>query len=144
MYGHRKKREAAAPSSLRTAWSVASTFALVCVTWVFFRAKNVHDAVTVLTGMARVPLTLRPSAVPRAIGELTGQTGIGAFAFVVAVLSIAGLELVQYYQRKHGSLRDVLSTKPAWVRWGAYALALLVLLVFSQTSVASTFIYFQF
>ena len=143
--GARERRKAgAAEPKLRVAFQILTTFSLVCLTWVFFRAKDVTDAFTILKGIAHVPLTLRPSAVKGAVVELTAMTGIGAFAFVISLASIAGLEIVQYYQRKHGSLRELLGAKPAWVRWGAYAFALAVLLVFSQTSRASTFIYFQF
>lgn len=128
---------------LAAAIGTISTFAFVCVTWIFFRAVSIGDAVDLVKTLPSREL-VRPAAWLAAVSTLSATSGIGVIAFVLAVASIIMLEIVQYLQRHHGSLRDAIARRPEGVRWLLYGAAVTVLVVFSQTTHATMFIYFQF
>ncbi len=68
--------------------------------------------------------------------------GLSGFEFFIAVAAICFMEFVHVVQR-HGSIRHMLSEKPAWFRWMIYYSLLFGILffgVFKETQ----FIYFQF
>lgn len=122
-----------------------TTFAFVCVTWVFFRAASLPAAITVLVRLVRgAGDLLRPEAIAEGVATLTAGTAIGTLALPLAFASVVALEGVQVLQARTGGLRAALARRPARARWAAYAVTIGVLIVFSQTSRASAFIYFQF
>jgi alginate O-acetyltransferase complex protein AlgI len=100
------------------------TFLLVCVGWVFFRAKTLPTAVFVLGQMfSRFPghSLLTP-----------WQWRMALFAFVVA--------LAEEYR----GLLSRLTVSPAWARTVAVIVALLAIELFSATEQTIPFVYFQF
>ena len=107
------------------------TFALVLVTWVFFRASGFSDAWTVLTAM----IGLHESAGP-AVGFRLYEIGIvGIAALLVALEPL----LVQVSERRGiGWWWRV----PFWLRGGAYAGLVLSIVAFGGTT--QKFIYFDF
>ncbi len=118
--------------------SILLTFSLTAFTWIFFRAKNIQDALLIGTntfkgwhwGLHYVNDTLT--------GLKLSKSG-----FYFSLFLILSLELVHYYQEKHGSIRVLINSKPAIVRWTIYCsfiITIILLGVYEQKQ----FIYFQF
>lgn len=126
-------------------YQITVTFSLTCFAWIFFRAKNLHDAMYIVKHLFDgVPDLLRK------IFVLHTVSGLGYFSalpnekgyYVTSFLLIVFLIVTHMFQRRRG-LRIMLREQPVLVRWAAYyALVggILVLGMFNSTS----FIYFQF
>jgi D-alanyl-lipoteichoic acid acyltransferase DltB (MBOAT superfamily) len=124
----------AVPSALRWlshAAAVVTTFALVCIGWIFFRAQSLADAWYILTHLT--------------VGWDLGRIGTEQFLLrqlPLAIGSIAVLEVLQYLHSKR-SLALRFSVMPLPLRWTGYVtmvLAVAMLGVYRKTE----FIYFQF
>jgi len=115
---------------------VAATFSLVCVAWIFFRAKTISDAWYIFTHLF-VDLH-QPILLPAGYFGL----GLSSTELAIAVLSLGIMESVHVIQR-HGSIRHMLAGKPAWVRWSIYYLLFMWILNFGIFE-SKDFIYFQF
>ena len=105
------------------------TFHLVCVSWVFFRAKNVAEAFSLLKS---VGTSFLPSlqTLPLSRRELVLSLILIVFLFAME-------------RRPENPVQALVAGRPAWVRWSvAYALVLAIL-VFGYFT-ARQFIYFQF
>jgi D-alanyl-lipoteichoic acid acyltransferase DltB (MBOAT superfamily) len=109
---------------------MAITFALICVSWVFFRARTVADALYILQHFFR--------------GDSTtlAEVGFPSQEGLLALVSIVLLFVVDTIQRR-GDFRVILRAKPTWVRWMAYY-TLVASLFLLAASTRSKFIYFQF
>ena len=115
----------------RAGISVLTTFFLVCIGWVVFRARNVGDAAYVLTHFFRNWNIHNISTDHFELRQMP-----------VALMSLLVLEVAQVAARKL-SLADMVARVPLIPRWAGYfALVFLVILfgVFRKTQ----FIYFQF
>jgi alginate O-acetyltransferase complex protein AlgI len=118
-------RKLGAPSWLIDFGRIVVTFHLVCLSWVFFRANTLSDAITVIRGVFE----------PWTDVYLTGLPSGALFALFLLV--------VQVVQERWGSVRALLAPRPIPVRWLAwYGLALAVVLFGNEAGVQ--FIYFQF
>jgi alginate O-acetyltransferase complex protein AlgI len=108
------------------------TFALVCFAWIFFRANTISDAAYIATHLFS------------GIGNLSSDFALGLSwgNWLVALIAIGVLEVVQWIQR-HQSMREVLSRRPVWVRWGVYYGLVASTLILGMFQ-GSQFIYFQF
>ena len=118
-----------APRLLSTL-QMSTTFLLVTVAWVFFRAGSIHDAVIILSRMFDWSVVDLDS-----LGLTRGE-------LMLSLALIAGLWSVERLM-SDDDVRVAFSGQPAWIRWPAYygvITATLVLGVFNQ----SKFIYFQF
>jgi hypothetical protein len=116
---------------------IATTFALTCVAWIFFRAHSVADAWWVLTHLFRGPV------LPRSLGGeavALGQLEFGDFS--IAVAGIVVMEIVHLVQRRR-AVRPLLLRWPLWARWTLYYAATLAIVFFGQFG-HRQFIYFQF
>ena len=121
--------------------NVVSTFVLVTFAWIFFRAVTFHDAAYIITHMfSGIGAQL---ANPALLKELVFGLGLPKTQLAIGLLALAFMEAVHLLQRK-GSVRHLLQSKPALVRWPAYSLLLLFLLLFSYGTANPAFIYFQF
>ncbi len=114
---------------LLAGFRVLVTFHLVLFSWIFFRANSLGEAFyivrTALTGF-----------------NLQQPLGLGRDQLALSVLSIGCLLAVNLLQRDR-VMRSWLSARPIWIRWPAYQLVLvgiLLLGVFADVD----FIYFQF
>jgi D-alanyl-lipoteichoic acid acyltransferase DltB (MBOAT superfamily) len=106
----------------------ASTFSLITVAWVFFRASSVDDATTLLR---------------RAFDwSAFDAFGMSSVELMVAAGLIVGLCAVEWLQPTD-DVRDLVTDSPAWVRWPVYYAVLAVMLVLGIFT-RSQFIYFQF
>jgi D-alanyl-lipoteichoic acid acyltransferase DltB (MBOAT superfamily) len=111
---------------------MASVFTLLCVAWVFFRARTIDDALLILRRMATVP---------GSAGDIVAIFGVTNLAIVVA--AIGAMELVHVAQSRI-RIRELLAAQPAIVRWPLYSAALLALVLFGFFHDQQAFIYFQF
>ncbi len=116
---------------LRRVVGIATTFALICVGWVFFRANNLADATYILTHFH--------------LGWDFGSIRTEQFLLrqmPVAVASIVFLELVQWLHPKI-SFTGVIAARPIAVRWAVYATFVIGVVMFGVFR-TNQFIYFQF
>ncbi len=117
-------------------FKVAITFALVSFSWIFFRANNLSDAFYIIANM------FSKITDPGMIDIVLNGFGYGYKGFLVAIFSLVFLEIMHMIQR-HGSIRQMLLTKPAWFRLTVYSFLVISILVFGVFR-ANQFIYFQF
>jgi alginate O-acetyltransferase complex protein AlgI len=104
-----------------------TTYLLVNVTWVFFRAEDFAGARRVLAGMAG--LAAEPAAVLPTV-----------FMVKVAVI-VAGMVAVQWLMRNR-RLEDVVARTPWWLT--GFVLAAMLFAVITTQGSGEAFIYFQF
>lgn len=109
---------------------VATTFALVNLGWLFFRANNLSDALLLLNNM----FVLAPLAT---IFDL-----IATGALAINLMLIAILELAHALEKDEPFVLS-LAKRSGFVRWPAYVAVTLAVLYLS-TSAGQQFIYFQF
>ncbi|GAB3203150.1 MBOAT family protein [Pontibacter aydingkolensis] len=118
---------------------VLSVFALVCFSWIFFRANSLADALYIIghmfSGLGNISEAL--ANVPHTVFM---DQGLKVFA--VSVLAIILMEIVHLIQR-NGSVSQLIMQRPAWVRWSVYYIAIIAMLLFGQFG-NQEFIYFQF
>jgi D-alanyl-lipoteichoic acid acyltransferase DltB (MBOAT superfamily) len=108
-----------------------STFLLICIAWIVFRAQNLGDAGYVMTHIAH--------------GWDSGQIKTPHFLLrqlPVAIAAILALEFGQVWSGKI-SFRSVAAQMPRPARWALYA-AFVVLVVMFGVYQNAQFIYFQF
>jgi alginate O-acetyltransferase complex protein AlgI len=103
------------------------TYALVNVTWVFFRADSFGGAARILRGMAGLATEAKP---------------VLATMFVVKVVVIVTAIVVTQWIMRNRSLEDVVAGTPWWVT-AVVCAAMLFAVTITQGS-GQAFIYFQF
>ena len=107
------------------------TFALICLSWIFFRSNSVSDAWHILGRLAADWST-----------GLHRVEAFSSFDAVVVILAILALECVQILRATSDSIRAAWQW-PVYVRWPAYYALLASIVVFGVFERAQ-FIYFQF
>ncbi|GAA4432141.1 MBOAT family protein [Pontibacter saemangeumensis] len=121
-----------------------TTFALVCLAWIFFRANTIGDALYITTHLFS-SLTETAQAIvlnKHAERGVLLYLGQNREVFVLGVAAILVLVVIELSQRS-GSLRLRISRYPFPVRVAAYNFLLASILLFGSFS-ESEFIYFQF
>ncbi len=113
-------------------------FALVCVTWVFFRANSLTDSIYVFQN-AFVGIT-DPLWY---LKILVISLNMSYLKMLWIALPIILLVIYDYASLKTDVIAAI-SKQKAWVRWPVYISLLVVILLFSQKGVATDFIYSQF
>ncbi len=121
------------------ALQILFTFTLVCLSWIFFRARDLGQALYIV---AHLFSGFRNIADIRYLKDTILSLGLDKEDLCVAGLAIAGLEIVHNIQRRH-SVIALLSTKPAVVRWLAYYGLISAIILFGVFG-KNGFIYFQF
>lgn len=116
---------------------VGVTVLLASFAWIFFRAKNMHDAWHIISHLH----TDLAFARLRADLLAAGFSNIALFWMVFFTLVMLGVELLQ--ENRPDGLRNWLRTKPTVVRWSIYPVAVL-LIIFWGVYGKHNFIYFQF
>ncbi|MBU0677835.1 MAG: MBOAT family protein [Verrucomicrobia bacterium] len=106
-------------------------FHIVLIAWVFFRARNLFEAIVVFKGMV--------SGVP-SIFHI--NVALGKYELLIAFIALACLEFVHFLQHRYG-VSNVLNRMPVALRWGCYYATILAILMFGQFNLTE-FIYFQF
>ena len=126
----RKKYARLLPPKLYAGLSLAFTFSFVTLSYVFFRAQNIHDALYILSNIWG-PFHLATIKTVWHMKEVY-------FAFV----AIAVLQTVEYFQR-HVTFQEVLQLR-WWYRWPVYYAIVATMLINGEWFTARQFIYFQF
>ena len=122
------------------AFKVTITFLLVSLSFVFFRATSMTQA---LTFMAHIPNNLTRLLDPYYLSHVfLHGIGIWQFTMGLAITAIIFLELVQYIQARKQTLH-ILEGTPTATRYLAYYALCMVILLFGYFG-AQNFIYFQF
>jgi D-alanyl-lipoteichoic acid acyltransferase DltB (MBOAT superfamily) len=123
----------------RSPWSMVRrvagglvTFHLVLVTWVFFRASSLTDAMTVFSRVSDAAATLSRLVIAR-LQDPPVQVSI---ALVLLLLVVEAFDDLQ-------SVWTRLEARPVYVRWAAYYALLAMLVVLGNWNVAQ-FVYMQF
>jgi alginate O-acetyltransferase complex protein AlgI len=110
-------------------WQVFATMHLVLLSWVVFRARNLHDAWTLLTSIG---------------GSADGVLDLlflnGIYSFTVLALGTLAVAWVDWMK---GPRISGLLTMPVTLRWAAYYVLAAAILVLGADG-RGTFIYFQF
>ena len=120
------------------AWKVAVTFNLVSFAWIFFRARNLDDAWTIIYnifGFSLHGLTIR--YLRNTIGGVITQADIGIL--LLCTLLMAGIS----YSRLTANNFERLFSSSKLSRWAFYVVVSLMIIMFSVISDAP-FLYFQF
>jgi len=123
----------------RRGLSVACTFALVCVAWVFFRAENLRDAWYILTA---IPRGWSDLSVYGGFGRIVASMDISVKALAVTACTIPAVLSFEYLAGTRPPEQFILS-QPVWVRWTVYIIlcfAIMNLGVIEEIP----FVYFQF
>lgn len=124
--------ERARPSWVRRLAGGLVTFHLVLVTWVFFRAGSLADAMTVFSRVIGAA-----GALPRlVVGRLQDPTVQISMALIVFLLIVEAFDDLQ-------SMWARLEARPIYVRWAAYYALLAMLVVWGNWNFAQ-FVYMQF
>ncbi len=118
---------------LHNFFKIAVTFALINISWIFFRADSLSDAVYILMNIFS-GWSLR---FPVRHGGVGGWPG-----FLFSIFLILFLMLVQVIQETVGA-SQFFSNKPAWIKGAVYIIILLLILLFGVFG-SNPFIYFQF
>jgi D-alanyl-lipoteichoic acid acyltransferase DltB (MBOAT superfamily) len=131
------KRESIGHRSL----CICITNILICISWVFFRADGLSDAVCALTGMLTVhnPWILVDRSLLRC--------GLDAPNFTLLLISIGILFFADFCKKRGIVIRSVILKQDWWVRWLIFALSISAILLFGiwgDAYDATNFIYFQF
>ncbi len=132
----RARIEKKIPAPIANAVNVFITFSFFTFTLIFFRAATLADAWYVLTHLFA---NLGASVLPLNKANL----GLGAFELSLALVAMAALMAVEYIERR-GSMWDLISKKPFWLRWVMYYVILLSIALLGVYSSKAQFIYFQF
>ena len=117
---------------------VSLIFILMSITWVFFRASNLHDALYIFRHMFDGITNLRSYIV-------SGLYSFGVKApYLLTMLAIylIPLFIIDYINVKHDAL-TILNNKPMSIRYIAYFVLLLMILLLHYVGEVN-FIYFQF
>jgi alginate O-acetyltransferase complex protein AlgI len=140
----RKKIAKKMPDNMYTLFSVFLTISFVGFTWIFFRAKDIQEAVYIVSNIL--------SDIPQQISRILSNNNYDRldliylfydkWIFFLCIGGILLLETVQYIQRKF-SIVKLLSNKPAFLRWSFYYLIVATILYYGVFE-ESKFIYFQF
>ena len=132
------------PRYTRPILQVGMTYSLVLVAWVFFRAESVQSAFHILTLFPQGISELLPTSQNLSLLRNTfAGLGLGAFDMVVAIASIALMEIIHLLSEKK-DFWDHLSLRPAFIRWGLYYVLLASIFFLGSYNTPQQFIYFQF
>ncbi len=112
------------------------TFNLICITWIFFRARNIHEALYIIRNMF---VNFKTGISPAIFSEEL----ISRYDLFVLLLSLAVLVWVEWKQRTI-SIRPWLAQKPALFRWSLYLGLMVSIILFGMYDQIQQFIYFQF
>jgi len=118
--------------------ATAATFSFICFAWIFFRAKDVPQAFTVISRLTTGWETFNLQALLNKNVIL----GLDYLEFFIAAGALLVLGLVQFLQR-FGSVGTMVRRLPQWVRLAVYGVSLMTVIWFAWTE-SQTFIYFAF
>ncbi len=130
------------PISINNTISKILTFGFISICWVFFRAKNVHEALVILNKIMLIPKEIGIIFKTKKIAflNLPGIINIllPSFGLIIFLL------IAQYINLKF-KFSETYNKKPVYIRWGLYYIGVFAVVCATlQKNVQSPFIYFQF
>lgn len=132
---------------------VLATFCLVSFAWIFFRARNLSDAITVVQGLGRIPEELLGFAelngsigAKEAVKELfaLNDSGIGGIKGMAKCLVLLAIFIAASFSTNEKSGLETIKKRPIAVRWILYIALFSILLPSIVTNTNSEFLYFSF
>lgn len=133
-----RKKGRGADGRKRRLWMLPVTFALLCFTWIFFRADTLSDALWILSKLfwdIERPMSYLQTGIQCLGISWVSAVGMGLSLFVLFLYDAASLKC------------DVIlafSKQRCFIRWPVYVLFLVVIALFSPKNVVTEFIYSQF
>ncbi len=112
--------------------SALLTFHLILVSWVFFRAASIADAITILTRVAQSWAVL-----PQLVAAQLANPEV--YTSILLIVLLLGIELLDEKRAFWQTLR----LRPTYVRWSVYYALILALIVFGVWNLRQ-FVYMQF
>ena len=123
---------------------IGTTFTLVCIGWIFFRANTVDDAWYIfshlLVGLRSFITNFFSYYTWKNLLSLSGL--INKSDLVIMMLGIVVVFLVDMIERRT-SIWQKIATYPLYIRWFCYYTIVLAIVIFGRFG-AQQFIYFQF
>jgi D-alanyl-lipoteichoic acid acyltransferase DltB (MBOAT superfamily) len=135
-----RKKRSAEPVFSTWLGKVLITFALICFSWIFFRANSTADAITILKGMTH----LNPWAFTNGTLLRCGLDWANWGILIVSLLVLLGVSTAKY---RNVDIRGWFFRQGLWFQYLTILVAVAVVLVFGiygSNYNASQFIYFQF
>ncbi len=117
------------------------TFLLIDLSWIFFRANNMQDALNLIGSL------FRGWRWDVFFDETFLRLGFTQADYLVLFGSLVVLLVVSLMQEKGISVLETVKRQQLWLRWGLYLAALFVVLIFGIYGpgfASSSFIYLQF
>lgn len=119
-------------------WQLPLTFALLCFTWIFFRANTMQDAFWIISRLfwdIGRPFNYLKTAVICLDMSYLSMFGMALSALVLFIWDLLSLKQ---------DVIELVSRQKCLVRWALYVLLLVAIALFSYKGIATEFIYFQF
>jgi len=140
VYGNKRIKEFRNGYSFSNIFRIFLTYVIVLYAWVFFRAKNVHDAFYIIRNFFNFNLhDILLITHSRGVENLFGMT---TFDFFLSFFFIGLLLLFDFLMQKKG-LIGVINSLPLIVRWSIYISIFFIILWFGKFGM-NQFIYYQF
>lgn len=112
------------------------TFGLICLSWVFFRANSVNDAMYIIANMfSNIRLSYQD-----VISTNLGSTKYDVVVGTIALIILFGVEWMQ----RHQSIFALIAPRPTYQRLTIYFMLIMFIVMFGIFNVQQQFIYFQF
>ncbi len=127
----------------RAALQVVTTFALVAVSWVFFRAPSLPDALYIISNLPAGFLGLFDVGFVATHLLTTAVLGTSVLFLALRLFAVVFMEVVEFLSRRETSLYAYMLRLPTPLRLGAYQVVFLWILMLGYFG-EKMFIYFQF
>ena len=129
----------------KAAWFRAFQIMRTC--FIVFLGRYITRAPRFLTAIWMIKETFLHPVLPNLWDGTILTLGLGIMDYVVILLSVMVMLAAEWYQEKHGVIREALEKQGFLVQWLAILIPLLVLLCFGilrSDTISSEFIYKQF
>ncbi len=123
---------------LRAIIFIPLIFSIVCFAWIFFRANNLSDALTLIGN-------INLNNIANINNGKMYELGLVKPEFILSIVVILCLIVFEWLHKKY-NLRELLSKQIIPIRWICYSAISLIIIIFGiyGEGQVSEFIYFQF
>lgn len=128
-------------SAAHKALQILITFALIDLTWIFFRADSFTQATTMISSIFT---TFNPWII---FDGSLDRLGLSHASLILSFLSILILIFADFVKWRGKSIRTWVYKQPTWFRWTFYLVSIFFVLIFGVWGASyseSAFLYFQF
>ncbi len=112
--------------SFKETLQIVTTFLMICIAWIFFRAENIGHAFSYINRLFSTSLFYRP------------PDRFLKFHIVIIIVFV----VLEWIQREKEHLFQINGIRSMFIRWSMYYVALFIVIHFSSNQ--QSFIYFQF